>query len=205
MPRAFSDHEKGLIRQRLVQAGRKLLNTVGIKALTIDELARMARISKGSFYAFFSSREDLILSVFESWEDEYRGPLLELVLTGSGDAQLRLKRFFSEALRLVEREPALARLGSGEIQYIVERLPQERIAAHQAADRSVLTEAFGRWVDAGIIAREDLPALIGSVQFIFLLAMHKDEMVAGTFESTADLLVDALAARFAAGGRRGGV
>ena len=69
MPKAFSEEERKRIRARLIAAGKRNINKVGVRLFSIDEITREASISKGSFYSFYPSREDFILSVFESWGD----------------------------------------------------------------------------------------------------------------------------------------
>ena len=160
--------------------------------------AREAGISKGSFYSFFPSREDFILSVFEAWEAEHRGALLRTVLEGEGTAAERLERFFLGAISLIEREPGLARLGYGEIERIIEALPAERVARHQAADGKVLAEAIEAWIDRGIIAQTDAAALPGIAAALFAIAIHKDDFPEGSFQATSRLLAESLARRLAA-------
>lgn len=82
MPRAFTDTGRARIRDRLVAAGKKAINRSGMRLLVVDDIARETGISKGSFHSFFPSREDFVLSVFESRESEYRGALLAEVTKG---------------------------------------------------------------------------------------------------------------------------
>jgi len=197
MPRAFHDEERKSIRSRLIAAGKRLINRAGAKGLTVDEAAREAGISKGSFYSFFPSREDFILTVFESWEEQYRGALLSEVLEGSGSPVERLQRFFLGAIALIEREPGLSRLGYREIERIKEALPPGRIAAHQAADARAMGEAIAAWIAGGIIDSAAVGALPGIAAALFAIAMHKEDFPEGSFEPTSRILAEALARRLA--------
>jgi AcrR family transcriptional regulator len=201
MPRAFNDEERKRIRARLIEAGKRLINRVGAKGITVDEAAQAAGISKGSFYSFFPSREDFILSVFESWEEQYRSALFREVLEGSGTARQRLERFFLGALEILEREPGLAHLGSGEIERIREGLPPERLAAHQAADSRAFGAAFASWVERGLVEPTSLAALPGLGAVLFAVAMHKEDFPAGSFEPAVRILAEALAMKIAPSGK----
>ena len=128
MPKAFSEAERDRIRSKLIAAGKRLINKVGIRLLVVDDIAREAGISKGSFYSFYPSREEFILSVFESWETEYRGLLIREVTEGEGTARERIERFFLGTFEILEREPGLARLGMKEIR-------DDSCAASARADR----------------------------------------------------------------------
>ncbi len=103
MPRAFNDLERERIRSKLIATGKRLLNKVGMRLLVVDDIAREAGISKGSFYSFFPSREEFVLTVFESWEAEYRSALIREVTEGEGTARERIERFFLGAFEIIER------------------------------------------------------------------------------------------------------
>jgi len=195
MPKAFSAKERERINAKLIAAGKRFINMVGIRLLVVDDVAREAGISKGSFYTFFPSREEFILSVFESWETEYRGALIHEVAEGTGTARERIERFFLGIFEILARDPGLARLGMKEIQTIIERLPPERIAAHQAADNRVLEETFGRWVSKGLLTPDSVSAFRGLVPALFSIAMHKEDFPPGSYEPAVRLIAEALALR----------
>jgi AcrR family transcriptional regulator len=204
MPKAFSDTERERIKARLLGAGKQLISKVGMRHLVVEDIAREGRISKGSFYSFYPSREDFILSVFESWEAEYRGTLIREVEEGEGSAQERIERFFIGAFEILRREPGLARLGMKEIQTVIERLPPERIEAHQAADIRVLEEAFGRWIAGGLLTPDMTAAFRGLVPALFSIAIHKEDFPPGSYEPAVKLIAEALAVRIASGAREKG-
>ncbi|MBL8966608.1 MAG: TetR/AcrR family transcriptional regulator [Spirochaetaceae bacterium] len=204
MPRAFNEAERGKIRERLISAGKKAINRSGPRALVVDEVAREAGISKGSFYSFFPSREELILAVFESWEAEHRGALLAEMAEGSGTARERLARFFLGIFTILEREPGLAKLSFGEIERLVEGLPPERVAAHQAADKATMEGAFARWAEAGFMDPAFLASLEGLMPALFAMALHKEDFPPGSFEPAVRLIAEALALRLASGEEGGG-
>ncbi|HTO22046.1 MAG TPA: TetR/AcrR family transcriptional regulator [Spirochaetia bacterium] len=202
MPRAFNDRERERINEKLLAAGRAAINRAGVRQLAIDDVVREAGISKGSFYSFYPSREDFILSVLESWEAEYRGELVRGITEGGGSFRQRLERFFLGALEIFEREPGLARLGINEIRAITDRLPPERIAAHQAADNRVIEEAFRRWADHGLLPADVLEAFWGLVPALFSIAVHREDFPRGTYRPAVKLIAEALALRLTPAGAR---
>jgi AcrR family transcriptional regulator len=204
MPKAFTEADRARISARLVAAGKRLINSAGIRMLVVDDVAREAGISKGSFYSFFPSREDFILSVFESWEEEYRGALIREVTEGTGTARERIERFFLGMFEILSREPGLARLGMKDIQAVLDRLPPERIMAHQAEDNRVLEETMGSWVSRGLLAPDVVAAIRGLVPALFSVAMHREDFPAGSYEPAVRLIAEALAMRIASGSRGAG-
>ena len=200
MPRPFTDTEKEVLKNRLIESGKKLLNRMGMKGLTIEDAARDVGISKGSFYAFFPSKEDFVLSIFESWETQYRGNFLNRVTEEAADPRAALEHFFLSAVEILEKEPGLARLGFKEVSLLMDRLPPARIAAHKAADERVMVDAFTAWIKTGIIAERDIPALEGIFDSLFILAMHREDFKGETYKPAMDLIAEALALRLAAKG-----
>lgn len=197
MPKAFTEPDRARIRAKLIAAGKRILNAAGIRLLVVDDVAREAGISKGSFYSFYPSREEFILSVFESWETEYRGALIREVTNGTGTPRERIERFFLGAFEILERQPGLAKLGMKDIQAIIERLPPERIAAHQAEDNRVLEETFGKWMSEGVVDSGAATALRGLVPALFSIAMHKEDFPPDSYHPTVKLIAQALAMRIA--------
>lgn len=62
MPK-FSEKEKEIIRLKLKKEAEKLFSLHGIKKVTVDELVKMADISKGAFYSFYESKEHLYIEI----------------------------------------------------------------------------------------------------------------------------------------------
>ncbi|HVO37472.1 MAG TPA: TetR/AcrR family transcriptional regulator [Spirochaetia bacterium] len=204
MPRAFTEAEREKIRGKLIAAGKRLINKAGLRHFVVDDAAREAGISKGSFYSFFPSREDFILSVLEAWEAEYRGALISGITQGGGTPRERIEKFFLGAFQILEREPGLARLQTTEIQAVIDRLPPQRIEAHQAEDNRVLKETFGSWVSQGLASRSLLDALRGLIPALFSIVVHRDDFPPGTYQPAVKLIAEALALRIASSAERRG-
>ncbi len=65
MPRHFTEEEKELIRGRLLDVGLEMFERYGLDKTNIEGLTREAGISKASFYAFFNSKGDLFMQVYQ--------------------------------------------------------------------------------------------------------------------------------------------
>jgi AcrR family transcriptional regulator len=49
-------------------AGREAFARRGLRGTSVEQLARAAAISKGAFYRFFASKEDLLLALLDEYE-----------------------------------------------------------------------------------------------------------------------------------------
>lgn len=63
MPKGFDN-----LKETIIQESRKLLSNKGYKDLNIREIAKNCDIASGTFYNYFSSKDDLILEIVrEDW------------------------------------------------------------------------------------------------------------------------------------------
>ncbi|TDD34935.1 TetR/AcrR family transcriptional regulator [Saccharopolyspora elongata] len=60
---AFTEEERERIAERLLDAAEQLFAAQGLKKTSLEELSAAAGIAKGSFYAFFDSKETLYKEV----------------------------------------------------------------------------------------------------------------------------------------------
>ena len=65
MARGFTDREKEIIRNNLIETGRELFGKYGLKKTSIGDLTKAVGIAQGSFYTFFKSKEKLYLEIID--------------------------------------------------------------------------------------------------------------------------------------------
>ena len=99
-------------RARIIDAAKRRFGRFGIKATTMQDIARQAEIAVGTIYQFFPDKDSLVLA----WVDEHRQLLhtqLEDTLRKSLAADEKLREFLRIRFRTVEvirEEPAIAEL-----------------------------------------------------------------------------------------------
>ena len=80
MPKAFSEIEKETIRSQMREKGKKLFEQHGLKKTSVDELTEAVGISKGAFYLFYESKEELLMEILEQIEKEIQTSILEFAV-----------------------------------------------------------------------------------------------------------------------------
>lgn len=68
MAKHFSKAERQQIEKKLLSTARKLFLKQGIRAMSVDQLCKAVRVSKGTFYSFYESKADLFLAIAEAQE-----------------------------------------------------------------------------------------------------------------------------------------
>ncbi len=82
-------------RDKLIDIGAELISQQGYNATGINAVLKTCGVPKGSFYHYFSSKEDFGLAVIERFATTYDDTLVAL-LEDSGTPPLeRLKRYFA--------------------------------------------------------------------------------------------------------------
>lgn len=158
MPRAFDERERADIDQSLRKAGAKLFRQKGVAKTTVDELARGAGIAKGSFYAFYASKELLFFDIIEALHVEMRAPLLDPLPNGKRE-QAAFERMIRDLLHQASTEPLIHLMGQeDELRAVVRRVPPEKLQRHEQADQMFLEALIALWADTDDPPERDVVA-----------------------------------------------
>ena len=79
MPIAFSDEEKMQIRERLLAAAEEIAATSAYKDIKVEALTTIAGISKGAFYKFYESKEQLFFEMLMREHHRMFAPSIEIL------------------------------------------------------------------------------------------------------------------------------
>jgi TetR/AcrR family transcriptional repressor of nem operon len=81
------------VRRRLLEAGLNLVHARGFAASGVKDITDAAGVPKGSFYAYFPSKEALSAAILEHYWSDIEARLLP-ILDADGSAQERITQFF---------------------------------------------------------------------------------------------------------------
>jgi TetR/AcrR family transcriptional regulator, transcriptional repressor for nem operon len=81
------------VRRRLLDAGLELMHARGFAASGVKDITDAAGVPKGSFYAYFPSKEAFGAAILEHYWSDIEARLLP-ILDGDKSAQDRITRFF---------------------------------------------------------------------------------------------------------------
>ena len=194
MPKGFSEHEKEVIRKRLVEQGYKQFSAYGLKKTSIEELAEAARISKGAFYLFYECKEALFMDVAELAEQRYREQIFAAVDLPGPSPRARLLAVLKTAFEQLKTIPILQFFTSSDYDLLFRRVPAEKLEEHMASDRLFFETLAARCQAAGIpirVAPSDINRLLYP---LVLSVMHADDLGPNAFSGSTDVLLELVAA-----------
>jgi AcrR family transcriptional regulator len=194
MAKMFNDKEKQIIRDKLMEKGKEYFSTFGIKKTSVEELTNAAGIAKGSFYHFFSSKEELYFDLLEKEEESLKEEILNSMMQSKIITRSDFKQFLLQTLHKVDDNPFFRRLyNQDEYELLVRKVPQERLDAHAHRDMDVMITLIQKWQDQGQLISEAPEIIAGVLRSFFLLTLHKKEIGATQYNATIELIAHCIA------------
>ena len=107
MPR-ITEQARADRRQRLVDAAWRRIGAAGYRETTVDDVCEEAGVSKGTFYGYFDTKQDLFLALVDEETEALNAVAVELAASDITGAE-RVRRFTQAMLRVGD-EPARVQL-----------------------------------------------------------------------------------------------
>lgn len=190
MPRAFTERERATIRQQLMEVGREHLQTYGIRKTNVEDLTRAVGISKGAFYTFFPSKEELFLEVLEQAEVEMREKILAYTLQMDKSARENFRQLLRDAFAVWEENSFLHNFDQEDMALLLRRIPQERVMEHIERDDSFVDQVVETWQSQGVRFTKNPHAISGLMKALFFVSLHRDDFGQDIYPETMDLLFE---------------
>ncbi len=194
MPKGFSDSEKELITRRLLDQGYRLFSAYGLKKTNVEEIARAAGISKGAFYIFYESKEDLFMSVIEQTEARLRQEILAAIDRPGPSPRARLFSVLKEAFALLQSMPMLSFFTGGDFDLLLRRLPPGRMQTHLASDSGFIDTLVARCQNAGIPIRVPSSQIVTLIYPLVIALLHETALGQKAFTGSIDQLLELVVA-----------
>jgi AcrR family transcriptional regulator len=193
MPKGFSEREKTLIRAQLLAKGRELFGTQGIKKANVEDLTRAANISKGAFYLFFNSKEELFFELLGQFEDEYHANLIAAAARPGASPRQQVKDVLTQAFTLWQTHPLFTHFNQEEYEYLVRKLPEGFAQTNIDKDAIFVEQLLGQWRKQGVIIDCDPTLFLGLTRALFYMSLHEREVGSGIYPDVISFFIDAIA------------
>lgn len=138
MPR-FTEQEKEIINDKLLIEGEKLFALHGLKKVTVDDLVAAVNISKGSFYAFYPSKEHLYIEINFRLQKELFANIETTVKGKKYDSYRDLtKDVIMLSLTGLITSPILSQIDLSLMDYLQRKLSPDIFESHMHSDIRIL-------------------------------------------------------------------
>ena len=87
-PRALTDQEKDLQRQKILRSAKELVLLYGVKRVSVDDMIKAAGVGKATFYGYFAGKEELLMQLVREIYQGFIGQATKMI-SGSPPAELR--------------------------------------------------------------------------------------------------------------------
>ncbi len=124
-------------RNELIRVGREIIVQRGFNSASLNDILTTASVPKGSFYYYFSSKEDFGLAIIDDFALQYQDKLKQLVEDGRSSPLTKLRNFFES--KIAEMENSCCSDGC-----LIGNLAQE-LSAQNELFRDRLNQVFADW------------------------------------------------------------
>lgn len=193
MPKAFSEQEKKVIRQQIRDKSKRLFEMYGLRKTSVDDITQAVGISKGAFYLFYESKEELFLELMEQMESELRESILGYTFQPREKAHQHVRQILSRFLLTYEAYPLLKNFSQSDFDYLVRKLPAERAQAHMNRDSKFFDSLIKKVKREGIPLKVPPRVAMNLILSLFLVSLHRHEIGEDTYTETMQILTDLVA------------
>lgn len=176
----------------MLREGRRLYVEGGLSALSLSRLTQTAGIAKTSFYAFFPSKEDLLLDLLAAEAPGFSARVMAPLEDQAQSAGAALSKFLHALLAEYRANPFLARLVAEPrtLAAIATRVRPEDLERKSDWMERPLSAFFAARMSAGEIAPQSIETLMDVVRSVALLSLHRDRYGSDErFEAAAGALI----------------
>ena len=198
MATAFTSEEKEVIRKKLHKVAKECLQRYGVKKTTVDQMAAMVDISKGSFYNFYSSKEMLFFAVLEEYQIGVMDRLTEQLGMEVKIDTNRLVELLYDFYQDFRYSFMYTIFKNHEMELLIRKLPKEAITNHHLIDDRMVKKIVSR-----IDIRENVSVEIVSALFrtIAMTILHIEEIGEKQFDTTLKLVIQGVVEQITKGDR----
>ena len=140
MPKIVSEEERKLTKEAIYDKTVDLIRSKGLRAVTVDDIAGAVGIGKGSFYAYFPSREVCLYKTVLRFEKAALSRLESIFASGSSDRDKTIA-FLNEVF--VSQDSLASAVNPVDKEALLRKLPAEYREAEKGKSVDHMQSAIG--------------------------------------------------------------
>jgi len=196
MAHAFTEEEKAHLQQRLLELGRTLFLSQGLKKTSLEELTQPLGIAKSTFYRFFASKEDLYLELLMQERARLEQQVMAAAFDTISDTCEALTHFMHVVIDEMERSEVTQRLMTHpeEFALLTRQGASQQLAASIQYLLVKIRPFIQRGQETGRIIESSPETIVGVLLAVIrLLTFHKESIHQDVYPGVRDLLINLVA------------
>lgn len=187
MSKAFSENEKAFIVEKLRAGAMDCMQRYGIRKASVDELVRMAGISKGAFYTFYPSKEILFFEVITMAQEKIQNGLIRKIQDLPGELnESVVSAILFDLFKGITQSFLVSVMRNGDLEYLERKLSAEVMAAHQLDDDAVFKQFCQLLPD---VDAKKAGLFSAALRAIALTMLHKQSVGNDVYEDVLKILI----------------
>ena len=193
MPTKFSTQEKQLIKENLVKKATEYFTQYGFSKTSVKELTEAVGISKGSFYNFFNSKEELLFEVFEK-QRTFRDQIFAEIMNSDLNGEEALLHLFYKTYEKIDSNQFFKRIYEENlIERMIRKLPPEKMQQHQEQDLKDSISLIRYLQEHNNLVKESPEVIVGLFRGLFFVTLYEKEIGEDIFKDVMNLFFRSLA------------
>jgi AcrR family transcriptional regulator len=193
MPKAFSESEKQIICAQMREKGKTLFEKQGLKKTSVDEITEAVGVSKGAFYLFYGSKEELFMEILEEMETDFRSRIFDFSMSPNENAHELLAKLLKKTLLTWEQYPLVKNFSTSDYEYLARKLPPERLQTHVRQDNEFVNDFIKRIKREGIAVKASPRVVSNLMKSLFFVGLHRNDLGGSAYVETMEVLADLVA------------
>lgn len=184
----FSEIEKKRIHALLLREGSRLFAAFGLKKTSVEDITAACGIGKGTFYLFFSAKEDLLLEILNNEEIEMHSLIREKAeqgLTADSFAQI-LKETF---VHFYDHSVSKTLYALDEFSLLFRKISEEQERENYERDMTLSNFLLSKLPGTDIKPE----VLMGLLRSVFVSTLHKGIIGESIFNDVIELQIQYIA------------
>ncbi|MCL2721076.1 MAG: TetR/AcrR family transcriptional regulator [Treponema sp.] len=187
MPRALTEQEKCRLCKRLLEKGKAIVLSQGIKKVSVDDIAKAAGMAKGSFYQHFESKEVFLYELIDDIHMQIFEQAQQMIKGGGNDLRENTRTFLMNLFHM----PQMVFFSKNyhEINELFESMPEKEALSAQQMEKDMFEKLL---LMAGLDTQKVKPGVVSNYIHALYLIMGSELMIEDDLSETFDHIMDNL-------------
>lgn len=175
MATAFGEKERKEITEKIKNYAIKRASEVGMKKTSVDSIVDYACISKGAFYNFYNSKDELFLEIVEDWHTKIYSMVLECITSGNGTNKERVSNSIYEACKILYNDGVM-KFYLNDLNQLLNNVSRSSMIEHYHDDNTHIGEVIKYSGLELKISKEEFIGIVRSLAYTVLNADNLGEV-----------------------------